>query len=98
MMWARDTSGECSDEDEGSNTITHSFTSYTMSRLEENSSYTITVTANNVAGSAASNPVTGITGEEGEKLTDMLWMDNKIKSSPVFQLHLPLPLLSVYLT
>ena len=39
--------------------------SVTISGLEEDSSYTITVTASNEAGSAVSDPVTGITGETG---------------------------------
>ena len=57
MMWERDTSGECPDEDEGSATITDGSTSYTITGLEEDSSYTITVTATNAAGSAVSDPV-----------------------------------------
>ena len=66
VTWERDTSGECPDEDEGSTTITDGSTSYTITGLEEDSSYTITVTATNAAGSAASDPVTGMTGEAGE--------------------------------
>ena len=65
VMWQRDTSGECPDEDIGSTTITDGSFSYTISGLEEDSSYTITVTASNEAGSAVSDPVTGITGETG---------------------------------
>ena len=72
VVWERDTSGECPDEDEGSATITDGSTSYTITGLEEDSSYTITVTATNAAGSAASDPVTGMTGEAGEGLTDMV--------------------------
>ena len=66
VMWERDTSGECPDEDEGSATITDGSTSYTITGLEEDSSYTITVTATNAAGSAASHPVSGTTEEIGE--------------------------------
>ena len=72
VVWERDTSGECPDEDEGSATITDGSTSYTITGLEGDSSYTITVTATNAAGSAASEPVTGMTGEAGEGLTDMV--------------------------
>ena len=72
VMWERDTSGECPDEDEGSATITDGSTSYTITLLEEDSSYTITVTATNAVGSAVSDPVTGITGEAGKGLTDMV--------------------------
>ena len=72
VMWERDTSGECPDEDEGSATITDGFISYTITGLEEDSNYTITVNATNAAGSAVSDPVTGITGEAGEGLSDMV--------------------------
>ena len=67
-MWERDTSGECPGMDEGSATIIGASASYTILRLEEDSSYTITVTATNAAGSAVSIPVTAMTGEEGEGL------------------------------
>ena len=66
VMWERDTSGECPDEDEGSATIADGSTIYTIIGLEEDSSYTITVTETNAAGSAVSDPVTGMTGEAGE--------------------------------
>ena len=45
MMWQRDTSGECPDEDEGSTTITDGSTSYTITGLEEYSTYKVTLTA-----------------------------------------------------
>ena len=61
MVWERDTSGECPDEDEGSTTIADGSTSYTITGLEEDSSYTITVTATNAAGSAVSDQVFEIT-------------------------------------
>ena len=67
MMWQRDTSGECSDEDEGSATITDVSTSYDIMGLEADSNYSITVTATNVAGSSAvSDAVTAVTVEAGE--------------------------------
>ena len=72
MVWERDTSGECPDEDEGSATITDGSTNYTITQLEEDSSYTITVTATNPAGSAVSDPVTGMTGKASKGLTDMV--------------------------
>ena len=63
VVW---TSGECPDDvDEGSNTITDGSLSYTIMGLREGSSYTITVTATNAAGSVASDPVTGTTEEIG---------------------------------
>ena len=68
VMWQRDTSGECPDEDEGSTTITDGSTSYDIMGLEEDSSYSITVTASNAAGSSAvSNTVTAMTLETGER-------------------------------
>ena len=68
MLWQRDTSGECPDEDEGSTTVTGGSTSYDIMGLEEDSSYSITVTARNTAGSSAvSNTVTAITLEAGEQ-------------------------------
>ena len=66
VMWERDTSGECPDEDEGSATITDGSTSYTITGLEEDSSYIITVNATNDAGSAISVSVTEMTEEAGE--------------------------------
>ena len=67
MMWQRDTSGECSDEDEGSTTITDGSTSCVIMGIEEDSSYSITVTATNSAGSAVSDAVTAVTLEAGER-------------------------------
>ena len=72
VMWERDTLGECGDEDEGSTTITDGSASYTITGLEEDSSYAIAVTATNAAGSAVSDPVTGITGEAGEGLNNVV--------------------------
>ena len=67
-MWQRDTSVECSDEDEGSTTITDASTSYEIMGLEEDSSYSLTVTAANAAGSSAvSETVTAMTEEAGER-------------------------------
>ena len=58
--------GKCSDEDMGSATITNGSTSYTITGLEEDSNYTIIVTAINAAGRAVSDPITGMTEEAGE--------------------------------
>ena len=66
VMWQRDTSVGCSDEDEGNTTITDGSTSYEIMGLEEDSSYTISVTAVNAAGSSAvSETVTAMTEEAG---------------------------------
>ena len=67
VVWQRDTSLECpDDEDEGSDTI--SSTSYDIMGLEEDSRYSITVTASNAEGSSeVSNTITSMTEEAGEK-------------------------------
>ena len=65
VMWEKDTSGECPDEDKGNTTITSGSTSHTITELEEGSTYTITVTANNAFGSAVSNFVSGVTEDVG---------------------------------
>ena len=65
-MWQRDTSGDCSDEGGGSMVIGVDSTSYDITKLEEDSSYTITVTATNVAGSSTDS-VTKTTLEAGER-------------------------------
>ena len=67
VLWQRDTSGECSDEDEGSTTITDGSTSYDIMGLAGISSYTITVRATNAAGTALSDPLTVMTPEAGKK-------------------------------
>ena len=69
VEWQRDTSVGCSDEDQDSTTITD--TSYTISGLEEDSRYEVTVTASNTLGEKTSNqiaPMTMTTGEYSEML------------------------------
>ena len=65
VMWQRDTSGDCPDEDDGSTTLTDGSTSYTITGLEESSNYTITVIATNADQMEVSNSVTGFTQESG---------------------------------
>ena len=67
VMWERDTSGECPDEDTGSVPLSGSSTSYTIQDLEEDSTYTITVSASNEIGSAGGS-INGATMEAGELL------------------------------
>ena len=57
VEWERDTSGACLDVDEGNTTIIGTLTNYTITGLEEDSSYTITVTAVNTAGSNISQTI-----------------------------------------
>ena len=69
VMWQRNTSGECPDEDEGSISLTDGFNNYEIVGLEEDSSYSITVTASNAAGSSeVNNTVTAMTLEAGKRL------------------------------
>ena len=66
VMWQRDTSGDCPDEDEGNMTLTDGSLGFTITRLEEDSNYTITVMAMNSNYMATSNIVIGITQESGK--------------------------------
>ena len=66
-MWQRDTSGECSNGDEDSDTMITD-TSYDIAGLQEDSSYSITVRASNTNNSNEdSNTVTAMTLEAGER-------------------------------
>ena len=69
VMWERDTSIKCTSfSDIDSTTITDGSTSYDITELEEDSTYSITVTASNSPGSSAvSNTVTAMTMEAGER-------------------------------
>ena len=68
VMWETDDVGGCSGgSDMDSTTITDGSTSYDITELEEDSTYSITVTASNSAGSAVSNTVTAMTMEAGER-------------------------------
>ena len=95
LVWERYTSGKCADEDMGNSTITAGSTDYTIMGLEEDSKYIITVTATNAAGSAVGDPITVVTKEAGEGCNINR---NEVKLSAFLQPHLPLPLMSVYLT
>ena len=61
VQWQRDTSVGCSDEDQDSQTIADASTNYTISGLEEGSSYIINMTASNSLGNEASHPITAMT-------------------------------------
>ena len=73
VMWETDNIGGCSGGSDMDSIyhyiyITGCSTSYDIMGLEEDSSYTITVTASNSAGSSAvSNTVTAMTLEAGER-------------------------------
>ena len=65
VMWQKDTSGECPDEDEGSITVTDGSTSYVISGLLGTSNYIVTVRATSNAGTALSNELLVTTSEAG---------------------------------
>ena len=52
--------------DKGSANITDGSTTYLITGVQENSSYSISVTAINPIASTASAPITAMTGEAGE--------------------------------
>ena len=64
ITWERDTSGECSYEDKGSATITNVTTSHTITGLEEDSSYILSVTAIAINVDIS---ITGHTKKDGKK-------------------------------
>ena len=101
VMWETDDVGGCSGGiDMGSTTITDSSTSYDniITELEEDSTYSITVTASNSAGSSAvSNNVTAMTIEAGERLPLLVVIIIILFLSFLIQLLLVLLLQSVVL-
>ena len=69
-MWQRDTSLECPDDEDEDSVTMISSTSYDIMELEEDSRYSINVTASNADGSSeVSNTVTTMTEEAGERYT-----------------------------
>ena len=65
VVWQRDASGDCLDEDDGSTILTDGSTSYNITELEEYSNYTITVMAVSNVENATTNTITATTGEAG---------------------------------
>ena len=69
VVWQRDTSGGCCDENEGSESLSGgSMTMYVIPELEEDSTYSITVTATNTLGSEMSVAISENTLTAGELL------------------------------
>ena len=69
VVWQRDTSGDCSDVNEGSESLSGgSTTMYDLPELEEDSTYRITVTATNTLGSEMSVAISANTLTAGELL------------------------------
>ena len=70
VVWQRNTSVGCSDEDEGSIAANGGFTSYTVARLEPGNRYTIRVRAFNAAGRGpVSNEISAMTEEASEPMS-----------------------------
>ena len=65
VYWERDTSGECSNENQGNTVTDGSTTSYEITDLFGDSRYNVTVRATNTAGSAVSNEFYITTTEAG---------------------------------
>ena len=55
VEWTRDTSGACPDSHTDSTTISDGSTSYTITGLQEHSTYTINMTASNSIGNERSD-------------------------------------------
>ena len=70
VMWKRDNTRKCSEKDEGNITITDDTNSYTITGLEEDSYYEMTVTVHNVNESAVSGAITAVTDEAGKRVAD----------------------------
>ena len=68
VIWQKDISGDCPDEDVGSATFTDGSTSHSMTGLEEYSNYTITVIAMNLYEMVTSKNVTGRTQQAGKMI------------------------------
>ena len=69
VMWERDTSLVCTGfSDLDSANITDGSTSYDITGLEEDSTYSITVIASNIVNSVNSEVVNGITQETSESI------------------------------
>ena len=69
VMWETDNVGGCSGgSDTGNATITDDSTSYDITELEEDSTYSITVIASNIVNSVNSEAINGITLETSESI------------------------------
>ena len=82
VVWLRNTSGDCSDVDQGSDTITDGSTNYDIVNLEEDSSYSIEVTASNAIGNKTSETITEMTLTAGEIRN--IWDNTSINSVVLF--------------
>ena len=67
IMWERDTTKKCSDIKMANTTQINNFTSFTITGLEEDSHYIITLTASTMWAAISSSSVKGMTAEAGKK-------------------------------
>ena len=82
VVWQRNTSGDCSGELQGSDTITDGSTNYDIVNLEEDSSYSIEVTASNAIGNETSGTITEMTLTAGEIWN--IWNNTSMNSVVLF--------------
>ena len=82
VVWQKNTSGDCSDEVQGNDTITDGSTNYDIVNLEEGSSYSIEVTASNAIGNETSETITEMTLTSGEIWN--IWDNTSINSIVLF--------------
>ena len=69
VIWQTDDVGGCSGgSDTGSNNINDGSTSYEITGLEEDSTYSITVIASNIVNSVNSEAINGMTQETSESI------------------------------
>ena len=94
IKWERDATRECREVKLVNVTVIKVSTSYNITGLEEDSHYTITVTTSK-AGIAVNGSIVGKTPEAGKDTSCGMAYDRKL--CPFFQLHLPLPHVSVQL-
>ena len=69
VMWQRDTSLECPDDDMDSATVSDGSIDYDIMGLQEHSRYSVSVMATNNVGSQISDPITGMTLVAGKPMT-----------------------------
>ena len=82
VVWLRNTSGDCSDELQGNDTITDGSTNYDIVNLEEDSSYSIEVTASNAIGNETNETITKMTLTAGEIWN--IWDNTSMNSVVLF--------------
>ena len=84
VEWQRDTSVGCPGTDKGSAFVSGAFSTYTIAGLEEDSRYSINLTAINAAGNGpVSNTITATTTEAGMYIRAYV-----LNSCPPIQQHL----------